>query len=79
MAGAVFGKYTDSRGSNFPTAPGITPDSFGGSQRLYDIQGVAKWEPTVKGTLTGFFDYQENKATDHGTLKVPPQPPLRPH
>ncbi len=75
MAAAVFGKYADSRGSNFPTAPVLTPDSFGGSQRIYDIQGVAKWEPTVKGTLSAFLDLPEQKVTDHGTMKVPPQPP----
>jgi tetratricopeptide (TPR) repeat protein len=76
VAGAVFGRYFDSRGTNFPTAPSTAPDSFGGSERQYQIQAFAKWEPTVKGTLTGFFDYQEPKSTDHGTFKVPPQPPF---
>ena len=37
---------------------------------------MAKWEPTVKGTLTGFFDYVEQKATDQGTFRLPPQSPF---
>ena len=76
VAGAVFGRYFDSRGTAFPTEPSLTPDSFGGTERDYAIQAFGKWEPTVKGTLTGFFTYSEDKSTDHGTFKVPPQPPF---
>lgn len=80
LAGAGYGRYIDSRGTNWPSAvaqpPTSTADSFSGTQRSYDIQGVAKWEPTVKGTLSGFFDYQDQKGTATGTYKMPSQPPI---
>ena len=36
------------------------------------VQVVGKWEPTVKGTLTGAFDYFDNKLTDQQTFRQPP-------
>jgi tetratricopeptide (TPR) repeat protein len=74
VAAAVYGRYYDSRGMNWPSA--ATLDTFNGTQRTYDIQGVAKWEPTVKGTLTGFFRYGDQKTNDQGTYREPPQSPI---
>jgi tetratricopeptide (TPR) repeat protein len=74
VAAAAYGRYYDSRGTNWPSA--VTYDTFGGTQRTYDIQGVAKWEPTVKGTLTGFFKYGDQKTTDQGAFRQPPQAPI---
>ncbi len=76
VAGGAFGRYSDSRGTTFPSDPSITAGSFGGTDRQYLVQAFGKWEPTVKGTLTGFYTYTEPKATDHMTFRVPPQPPL---
>jgi tetratricopeptide (TPR) repeat protein len=72
VAGAAYGRYLDSSGANWPSDPGANIDTFSGSQRYYEIQGVAKWEPTVKGTLTGFADYLDNKSTDQQTFRQPP-------
>ncbi len=72
VAGAAAGRYFDSRGANWPAAPNVNLDSFSGTQRFYDLTGVAKWEPTVKGTLTGFVEYVDLKATDQGTFRLPP-------
>jgi tetratricopeptide (TPR) repeat protein len=80
LAGAGYGRYLNSRGSNWPSAvaqpPTYTADSFSGTQHLYDAQAVAKWEPTVKGTLSGFFEYSDQKATATGTYKAPSQFPI---
>ncbi len=80
LAGAGFVRYFDNRGSNFPSAvtvpPATTLDSFSGNQRTYDIQGVAKWEPTVKGTLSGFFEYTDQKVVAQGTFRQAPQSPI---
>ena len=67
-AGAYVG-YFDSRGANWPSD--VTLDSFNGNGRVYDIEALAKWEPTVKGTLSGFYQYTDQKATDQGTLRPP--------
>jgi len=45
--------------------------SFRGRDRFYSIEAAAKWEPTVQGTLTGFFEYQDEKLTDRTTGTVP--------
>jgi tetratricopeptide (TPR) repeat protein len=66
MAAAAFGRFTDNRGADWPTE--ATVDTYHGSQRTYDIQALAKWEPTVQGTLSGFFEYGETKTTDQGSL-----------
>lgn len=80
IAAAAYGRYYDSRGTNWPSAvaqpPTYTADSFSGTQRAYDVQGVAKWEPTVKGTLTGFFESSDQKLNAAGTYKMPPNPPI---
>lgn len=80
LAAAAYGRYLNSRGSNWPSAvaepPTYTADSFSGTQHLYDAQAVAKWEPTVKGTLSGFFEYSDQKATAQGTYKASPQSPI---
>ena len=68
MAVAASGRYFDSRGTNWPSASSVNLDTFGGTQRFYDIQGVAKWEPTVKGTLTGFVEYVDSKGHRPGNL-----------
>jgi tetratricopeptide (TPR) repeat protein len=74
VAVAAAGRYYDSRGANWPSASTVNLDTFGGAQRFFDLTGVAKWEPTVKGTLTGFFEYIDLKATDQGTYRLPPPP-----
>jgi tetratricopeptide (TPR) repeat protein len=80
VAAAVYGKYYDSLGANWPSAIAVPPttnlDSFAGTQRNYEIQGVAKWEPTVKGTLTGFFDYTDQKTSVQGTYRQFPEYPI---
>jgi tetratricopeptide (TPR) repeat protein len=74
VAGAVFGRYSKSNGANWPSTD--SPDSFTGTQSFYDIQGVAKWEPTVKGTLTGFVDFVDLKAHERSTSRLTPPPGL---
>ncbi len=74
IAGAAYGEYYNSHGTNWPTEQ--SPNTFSGTQRLYEILGVAKWEPTVKGTITGFYDYIDNKNTSQETFRQPPQFPL---
>ena len=74
VAAAAYGRYNDNRGPNWPSTAAF--DSYGSTLTAYDIQGVAKWEPTVKGTLTGFFDYTDQKSTDQGTFRQAPQSPI---
>jgi tetratricopeptide (TPR) repeat protein len=73
MPGAAFqvsGLYGDNRGLPRPTD--ITPpiDNFSGASRVYDIQTAAKWEPTVQGTLTGLFQYAEQKTSTQISLRT---------
>ena len=71
LPGAAFyisGQYSDNRGLARPTD--ATLDSFGGASRIYDIQTAAKWEPTVQGTLTGLFQYAEQKASTQFSLRT---------
>jgi tetratricopeptide (TPR) repeat protein len=74
VAAAVQARYFDSQGANWPST--ATLDCFGGKQRSYNIQGVVKWEPTVKGTLTGFVEYANQKTTEQGAYRQPPQYPI---
>jgi tetratricopeptide (TPR) repeat protein len=74
VAVAAYGRYYDNRGTNWPSA--ATLDSYASTQRAYNIQGVGKWEPSVKGTLTGFFEYTDQKTTDQGTFRQAPQSPI---
>ena len=69
---AAAGRYFDNRGANWPSAPSVTLDTFSGTQRVTDLTGVAKWEPTVKGTLTGFAEYVNVKAIDQQTYRQAP-------
>jgi tetratricopeptide (TPR) repeat protein len=64
LSALLDGRYFDSRGSNFPSAPVPPIDSFGGTQRLSDVEANVKWEPTVNGTLSSFFQYVNQKNTD---------------
>ncbi len=73
VAGGAFVRYFDNRGANWPSD--VTLDSFNGNGRMYDIETLAKWEPTVKGTLSGFYQYTDQKATDQGTYRQAPQFP----
>lgn len=74
MAAAAFGRYYDDRGPNWPST--ATFDTYGSAMTAYEIQGVVKWEPTVKGTLTGFADYTDQRYGEKGTFREPPQEPL---
>jgi tetratricopeptide (TPR) repeat protein len=74
IAGAAYGEYYNSHGTNWPSEE--SPNTFSGTQRTYEIQGVAKWEPTVKGTLTGFYDYVDQKVTSQEGVQQPPVDPL---
>src|SRR5208337_2496060 len=80
LAGGGFIEYQDNRGTNFPSAvsvpPATTLDSFGGTQSLLDVEGLAKWEPTVQGTLSGFVEYAAQKTTAEGTYRQAPQYPI---
>ena len=75
VAAAAHARYFDNQGANWP-CHSTTLDAFSGTQRNYDIQGVVKWEPTVKGTLTGFVEYEDQKAADQGAFRQPPQSPV---
>ena len=79
LAGGGFIEYQDNRGTNFPSAvavpPATTLDSFGGTQSFLDVEGLAKWEPTVHGTLSGFVEYAAQKTTAEGTYRQAPQYP----
>ncbi|MGB8992158.1 MAG: tetratricopeptide repeat protein [Desulfobaccales bacterium] len=68
VAAGAYVRYFDSRGSNWPSD--ATVDSFNGNERAYDIEGLAKWEPTVKGTLSGFYQYTDQKTTDQGPFRT---------
>jgi tetratricopeptide (TPR) repeat protein len=57
----VYGSYSDDQGLARPTD--ATLDSFGGRLRRYNVQTAAKWEPTVQGTLTGLFQYAEQRTS----------------
>ncbi|OGR25279.1 MAG: hypothetical protein A2139_01195 [Desulfobacca sp. RBG_16_60_12] len=72
VAVAAAGRYFDNRGANWPSASSVTLDTFSGTQRFTDLTGVAKWEPTVKGTLTGFAEYINVKAIDQQTYRQAP-------
>jgi tetratricopeptide (TPR) repeat protein len=74
VAAAAFGRYYNDRGPNWPST--ATFDSFGSTMTAYEIQGVVKWEPTVKGTLTGFADYTDQKYVEQGTFREAPQDPI---
>ena len=54
----IFGNYTNDRG--FRQRNG---DSLG-----LGAEVAVKWEPTVKGTLTGFFQYGDTEAGDRNNL-----------
>jgi tetratricopeptide (TPR) repeat protein len=74
VAAAAYGRYSNSGGANWSFPPNVNLDAFSGTQQFYDIQGAAKWEPTVKGTLTGFFRYADQKTSSQGAFRQPPQP-----
>jgi tetratricopeptide (TPR) repeat protein len=74
VAAGAYVRYFDSRGANWPSD--VTVDSFNGNGRAYDIEALAKWEPTVKGTLSGFYQYTDQKATGQGTFRQAPQFPI---
>ena len=56
-------------GGELVSPPNVNLDAFSGTQQFYDLQGAAKWEPTVKGTLTGFLRYTDQKATSQGAYR----------
>jgi tetratricopeptide (TPR) repeat protein len=63
LAFEAFGKYLDERGTQPPSDdPNLR--SFNGTGRSYRIETAAKWEPTVQGTLTGFFQHNYGKTSD---------------
>ncbi len=66
LAALGYGRYLDNRGASWPSDRSL--DSYNGTQRVYDIQVNAKWEPTVQGTLSGFFEYPESKANTFQTV-----------
>ena len=69
----VFGKYQDSRGTQPPSDdPNLR--SFNGTSRTLSVETAAKLEPTVQGTLTGFFQYVDQKTTDQRAQFLPNGP-----
>ena len=68
VAALGYGRYIDDKAKSWPSA--ATLDSYNSRQRLYDIQANAKWEPTVQGTLSGFFEYPESKVDNHSTFRT---------
>ncbi len=72
LPGAAFevsGSYTNDHG--FPQPTDQSPNSFNGKFRAYEIETGVKWEPTVQGTLTGFFQYADQKTNEQtSTVQV---------
>jgi tetratricopeptide (TPR) repeat protein len=62
-----FGNYTNDRGFR----------DVNDEEEAYNLEAAAKWEPTVKGTLTGFFQYAQSEAGDKSLRNnfyyVPPE------
>ncbi|MHC1724986.1 MAG: tetratricopeptide repeat protein [Syntrophobacteraceae bacterium] len=50
----LFGNYTNDRGFR----------SVNDAEEAFNVEMATKWEPTVKGTFTGFFQYAESQAGD---------------
>jgi tetratricopeptide (TPR) repeat protein len=59
----TFGIFQDERG--LPRPSDVSLRSFNGTQRFYGGEAVAKWDPTVQGTLTGNFNYQADKVSQN--------------
>jgi tetratricopeptide (TPR) repeat protein len=75
FAAAGYARYFDSREVNFPST--ATPlDTFSGTQRIKDVQADVKWEPTVKGTISGFFEGTYQKGTQAGGFRQQPEFPI---
>jgi tetratricopeptide (TPR) repeat protein len=68
VAFEVSGRYTDNRGIGRPSDIDYQP--YSGTDRTYRIETGAKWEPTVHGTITGFFQYGEQKLSEQAGLNV---------
>jgi hypothetical protein len=58
----TFGHFYDDRGLAPPSDRSF--NGFNGTSNLYRAPAAGKWEPTVQGTLTGSFQYYEEKNTD---------------
>lgn len=58
LAFYLLGNYTDDRG--------FRPHN--GDSQGYNGELAVKWEPTVKGTFTGFFQYADTEAGDRNNL-----------
>lgn len=67
LAALGYGRYIDDTGMSWPS--GRTRDIFEGKQRVSDIQANAKWEPTVQGTLSGFFEYPESTVNTRSAFR----------
>ena len=57
----TFGRFYDDRGLPPPSDARI--NGFNGTANLYSVEAAGKWEPTVQGTITGLFQYYEQKVT----------------
>ncbi len=61
LAFYVLGNRTDDRGFR----------QLNGGSLGYNAELAVKWEPTVKGTFTGFFQYSDTEAGDRNELNNP--------
>jgi tetratricopeptide (TPR) repeat protein len=59
----IFGIFQDERGLPRPSDASLK--SFNGTQRFYGGEAVAKWDPTVQGTLTANINYQADKSSQN--------------
>jgi len=66
----AFGKFSDNRGTP-PPSDDPNPQFFNGNNRSLSVETAAKWEPTVHGTLTGFFQYIDRKDIDQRAKYLP--------
>jgi tetratricopeptide (TPR) repeat protein len=76
--GAAFygeARYIDSRANQKPSDTDFTV--FNGTSNTYLLGGGGKWEPTVQGTLFGFYQYINQKQSDTSTLTQGVQIPQR--
>ena len=67
-AALAFGRYINNSQVNWPSAS--TLNFFDGKEQTVDVQANAKWEPTVKGTLSGFFEYAQSNLNNYSSFRT---------
>jgi tetratricopeptide (TPR) repeat protein len=71
----TFGRFYDDRGVAPPSDAKV--NGFNGTYNLYSVEAAGKWAPTVQGTITGLFQYYEQKNTYQQIInRTNPQGPV---